>query len=106
MNLSDIPLFSMLKGRLGYLSERQKVIAQNVANTDTARYIPEDLKPFSFDARVQAQRTGQAGAMSVTSRAISRRRASATAWAASSRPSVRPTPRRRSTATPSCWRRR
>jgi len=66
MNLADIPLFSMLKGRLGYLSERQKVIAQNVANTDTARYIPEDLKPFSFDARVQAQRTGQAGAMAVT----------------------------------------
>ena len=54
MNLADIPLFSMLRGRLGYLSERQKLIAQNVANTDTARYVPEDLKPFSFDAQVQA----------------------------------------------------
>jgi flagellar basal-body rod protein FlgB len=40
-------------GRLGYLSERQKVIAQNVANADTARYGPTDLKPFSFDAQVQ-----------------------------------------------------
>lgn len=66
MNLADIPLFSMLRGRLGYLSERQKVIAQNVANTDTARYIPEDMKPFSFDARVQQQRMAQAGGMSVT----------------------------------------
>jgi flagellar basal-body rod protein FlgB len=66
MNLADIPLFSMLRGRLGYLSERQKIIAQNVANTDTARYVPEDMKPFSFDARVQAQRAGQSGAMSVT----------------------------------------
>ena len=66
MNLADIPLFSMLRGRLGYLSERQKVIAQNVANTDTARYVSEDLKPYSFDARVQMQRAGQAGVMAVT----------------------------------------
>jgi flagellar basal-body rod protein FlgB len=66
MNLADIPLFSMLRGRLGYLAERQKVIAQNVANTDTARYVPEDLKPYSFDARVQAQRAGQAGTMAAT----------------------------------------
>ncbi|MBX3483274.1 flagellar basal body rod protein FlgB [Phenylobacterium sp.] len=62
MNLADIPLFSMLRGRLGYLSERQKVIAQNVANADTARYTPEDLKPFSFDAKVAMARQGQAGA--------------------------------------------
>ena len=66
MNLADIPLFSMLRGRLGYLSERQKVIAQNVANTDTARYVSEDLKPYSFDARVQMQRASQAGTMAVT----------------------------------------
>ena len=53
MNLDQIPLFSMLRGRLGYLSEQQKVLAQNVANADTARYVPTDLKPFSFDAHVQ-----------------------------------------------------
>jgi flagellar basal-body rod protein FlgB len=53
MNLAEIPLFNMLRGRLGYLSERQKVIAQNVANTDTPRYGANDLKPFSFDAKVQ-----------------------------------------------------
>ena len=35
MNLSEIPLFNMLKGRLGYLSERERLIAQNVANSDT-----------------------------------------------------------------------
>lgn len=66
MNLADIPLFSMLRGRLGYLAERQKVIAQNVANTDTARYVPQDLQPYSFDARVQMQRAGQAGTMAAT----------------------------------------
>ena len=61
MNLAEIPLFSMLRGRLGYLSERQKVIAQNVANADTPRYGAEDLKPYSFDARVQMAKAGQAG---------------------------------------------
>ena len=66
MNLAEIPLFSMLRGRLGYLSERQKVIAQNVANADTPRYVPDDLKAFSFDARMQAQRVGMTGAMATT----------------------------------------
>ncbi|MBI1199796.1 MAG: flagellar basal body rod protein FlgB [Phenylobacterium sp.] len=53
MNLAEIPLFAMLRNRLGYLGERQKVIAENVANTDTAQYTPGDLKPFSFDARLE-----------------------------------------------------
>ena len=63
MNLAEIPLFAMLRGRLGYLSERQKVIAQNVANADTARYVPDDLKAFSFAAKVKA---ATPGAMAVT----------------------------------------
>jgi flagellar basal-body rod protein FlgB len=62
MNLADIPLFSMLRGRLGYLSERQKLIAQNVANADTAGYAAQDLKPFSFEAKVQ-QSQAQSGAV-------------------------------------------
>jgi flagellar basal-body rod protein FlgB len=53
MNIGDIPLFSMLRSRLGYLSERQKVVAQNVANADTPGYAPRDLTPFSFQAKVQ-----------------------------------------------------
>ncbi|HWA59878.1 MAG TPA: flagellar basal body rod protein FlgB [Caulobacteraceae bacterium] len=48
MTLDDIPLFAMLRGRLGYLSERQRLIAQNVANADTPGYTPQDLKPFTL----------------------------------------------------------
>jgi flagellar basal-body rod protein FlgB len=55
MNLADIPLFSMLRGRMGYLSEQQKVVAQNIANAETAKYAAQDLKPFSFGAHMQAQ---------------------------------------------------
>lgn len=46
MDLNGIPLFSLLQNKLGYLSERQKVIAQNVANASTPGFTPTDLKPF------------------------------------------------------------
>ena len=65
MDLSEIPLFSMLRGRLGYLNERQKVIAENVANADTPNYRPHDLKPFSFEAQVKAA-ASSAGVQAMT----------------------------------------
>jgi len=40
MGPDDIPLFGMLKSRLGYLTERQKLVAQNVANADTPAIAP------------------------------------------------------------------
>ena len=46
MNFNDLPLLSMLKDRLGYLNQRQSVIAQNVANADTPGFTPQDLEPF------------------------------------------------------------
>jgi flagellar basal-body rod protein FlgB len=66
MDLSQIPLFAMLRGRLSYLSDRQKVIAENVANSDTPGYAPRDLKPFSFQAQMQAQAQDAASSMAVT----------------------------------------
>jgi flagellar basal-body rod protein FlgB len=69
MNLAEIPLFSMLRGRLGYLNERQKVVAQNIANADTARYAAQDLKPYSFDAKVQLARQAQGASVMATTQA-------------------------------------
>jgi flagellar basal-body rod protein FlgB len=66
MDISQIPLFAMLRGRLSYLTDRQKVIAENVANSDTPGYAPRDLKPFNFQAQMQAQAQGSAGTMAVT----------------------------------------
>ena len=60
MNLDAIPLFSMLKSRLGYVGERQRLIAQNVANADTPGYRPSDLKPYSFQASLMNQGSGTA----------------------------------------------
>ncbi|HRD45613.1 MAG TPA: flagellar basal body rod protein FlgB [Caulobacter sp.] len=58
MDTSQIPLFAMLRQRLGYLGERQRVIAQNVANADTPGYAPRDLKAFTFSAQLQSQQGG------------------------------------------------
>ena len=55
MDISQIPLFSMLRGRLGYLSERQQVISENVANADTPGFAPRDLLPFTFNAEAQSR---------------------------------------------------
>lgn len=60
MGPDDIPLFGMLKSRLGYLTERQKLVAQNVANADTPGYRPSDLKAFSFQASLMNQSAGSA----------------------------------------------
>ena len=60
MGLDDIPLFSMLKGKLGYVNQRQRLLAENVANADTPGYAPRDLKPYSFEAALRP-RIGLAG---------------------------------------------
>ncbi len=62
MNLAEIPLFAMLRGRLGYLSERQRVIAQNVANADTPGYVSQDLKPFQVQLQAQSRAQSRAQA--------------------------------------------
>lgn len=59
MNPSAIPLLQMLKGRLGYLSDRQSLVAQNVANVDTPGFKPSDLTPFAYKVG-QAQNTAGA----------------------------------------------
>ena len=50
MSLTDIPLLNQIKGRMTWLGDRQRVIAQNVANSDTPGYVARDLKvPPSFE---------------------------------------------------------
>ncbi|MDH5490032.1 MAG: flagellar basal body rod protein FlgB [Rhodospirillaceae bacterium] len=53
MDLNNMTLFSLMKGKLKWLSQRQEVLAQNVANSDTPGYKPSDLKAFSFKEMVK-----------------------------------------------------
>ena len=48
MDLREIPLFSMITRQMNWLTARQKVLAQNIANADTPNYIPKDLVPLDF----------------------------------------------------------
>lgn len=48
MPISDTPLLSMLRTRMHWHQERQKLLAQNVANADTPKYRPRDLAAPDF----------------------------------------------------------
>ena len=54
MAITDLPLLSQIKGRLTWLDERQRVIAENVANADTPGYASRDLsQPADFAAALR-----------------------------------------------------
>jgi flagellar basal-body rod protein FlgB len=48
MEIGKLTLFSMVKNRLTWLGQRQEVLAQNIANSDTPKYKPSDLKAYNF----------------------------------------------------------
>ena len=49
MAIADIPIFSMLRTRLEWAQERQRVLAENVANADTPRYRARDVTAPKFE---------------------------------------------------------
>jgi flagellar basal-body rod protein FlgB len=53
MDLQNIPLVQAMKQKMGYLSARQSVLAQNIANADTPGYKPKDLQPLDFHAMLK-----------------------------------------------------
>lgn len=56
MGVADLPLLTQIKGRLTWLDERQRVIAQNVANSDTPGYVAHDLAlPRDFASAMTAR---------------------------------------------------
>lgn len=48
MDLKNISLFKALDQKMSWLNERQKVLAQNIANANTPGYVSKDLKKVSF----------------------------------------------------------
>lgn len=55
MSLTDIPLLGALKSRMGWHADRQKVVAENVANASTPGFKPHDLSPQDFGAMVRGE---------------------------------------------------
>ncbi len=50
---NQMSVFSLMKARMQMLGERQKVIAQNVANVSTPGYVPNDINQEGFAATLQ-----------------------------------------------------
>jgi flagellar basal-body rod protein FlgB len=48
MDLANLPLFAALSRKMEWLSDRQKVLSENVANADTPHYQASDLRPLDF----------------------------------------------------------
>ena len=71
MAISDVPILSMLRTRMQWHQERQRVLAENVANSDTPKFRPRDLKELKFD---QNAGTGRRHARQHQSGAFRRRR--------------------------------
>ncbi|CCG08011.1 Flagellar basal-body rod protein FlgB [Pararhodospirillum photometricum DSM 122] len=48
MDLTKLALFQMAQTRMDWATQRQKILAQNVANADTPKYRAHDLKKLDF----------------------------------------------------------
>jgi flagellar basal-body rod protein FlgB len=55
MAFDDLTIFSAVKKRLGWLTQRQEILAQNIANADTPKYRASDLKPYKFKELMQRE---------------------------------------------------
>src|ERR1700730_17736258 len=54
MPITDIPILSMLRQRMEWHQERQRVLAENVANADTPNYQARDLAPPDFQRELSS----------------------------------------------------
>ena len=50
MAISDLPVLSALRTKMQWHQERQRVLSENVSNSDTPNFKPRDLVAPKFDA--------------------------------------------------------
>jgi flagellar basal-body rod protein FlgB len=60
MAISDLPTLSALRTKMQWHQERQRVLSENVSNSDTPNFRPRDLVEPKFD---QAGNTAPGGSM-------------------------------------------
>ena len=66
MSINDLPMLSALRTKMQWHQERQRLLSENVSNSDTPNFKPRDLVQPKFDS------TTAAGAGSVGSLAMMR----------------------------------
>jgi flagellar basal-body rod protein FlgB len=63
MAISDLPVLSALRTRMQWQQERQRVLAENVSNSDTPNFKPRDLVEPKFSPA--GTRTGTVGSLAM-----------------------------------------
>ena len=66
--IGNIQIFTLLKTRMQWHQQRQTILAENIANANTANYQARDLAEPDFKAILARQSSGQAsgGALKIT----------------------------------------
>jgi len=54
MAIPDLPILSMLRTRMQWHQQRQRVLAENIAHAATPRYKARDLVPPNFESALQS----------------------------------------------------
>lgn len=67
MSINDIPALAALRTRMQWHQERQRVLAENISNSDTPNFKPRDLVEPKFDAKGVSASGGTSLAMMQTS---------------------------------------
>ncbi len=57
MDLAKLPLFGALTRKMNWLTAREKVLAENVANVNTPNYKASDLRPLDFRQELASTQT-------------------------------------------------
>jgi flagellar basal-body rod protein FlgB len=63
MSISDLPVLSALRTKMQWHQERQRVLSENVSNSDTPNFKPRDLIEPKFDATGAS--TGSVGSLAM-----------------------------------------
>ena len=63
MSINDLPVLSVLRTKMQWHQERQRVLSENVSNSDTPNFKPRDLVEPKFDKAGNA--TGSAGPLAI-----------------------------------------
>jgi flagellar basal-body rod protein FlgB len=64
MSINDLPALSVLRTKMQWHQERQRVLAENVSNSDTPNFKPRDLVEPKFD-NAGATAAGSTGALAM-----------------------------------------
>ncbi len=62
MDFKSLKLFSALQGKMSWLEKRQKLLAENIANSNTPNYKSRDLKTQRFSSYLSAPGVAKAAA--------------------------------------------